>query len=55
MSKLVKIPLILLAAVLGFFLITFPIYFLNLDMKTTSLLAPILEKWYDRLDRKQYI
>ena len=52
---LIKIPLILLCAVLGFFLITFPIYFLNLDMKTTSLLEPFLEKWYDHLDRKQYI
>ena len=55
MSKLVKIPLIALAAVLCFFLVTFTIYFFNLDMKATSLLAPFLEKWYDRLERKQYI
>ncbi len=55
MSKLVKIPLVLLGIVLGFFVVTFTIYFFNLDMKATSLLAPLLEKWYDHLDRKQYI
>ena len=55
MSKLVKIPLVLLGIVLGFFVVTFTIYFFNLDMKATSLLAPFLEKWYDHLDRKQYI
>ena len=55
MSKFAKIPLILLGVVLGFFVVTFTIYFFNLDMKATSLLAPLLEKWYDSLDRKQYI
>ena len=55
MKKLVKIPLILLCAVLAFFVVTFTIYFFNLDMKATSLLAPLLEKWYDRLPRNQYV
>ena len=55
MSKFVKIPLVLLGTVLGFFVVTFTVYFFNLDMKATSLLAPLLEKWYDSLDRKQYI
>ena len=55
MSKLVKIPLVLLGIVLGFFVVTFTIYIFNLDMKATSLLAPFLEKWYDHLERKQYI
>lgn len=55
MKKLAKIPLILLGTVLGFFVITFTIYFFNLDMKATSLLAPFLEKWYDKLERKQYL
>ena len=45
----------LLIAVLSFFVVTFTVYFFNLDMKATSLLAPFLEKWYDRLERKQYI
>ena len=55
MSKFVKIPLVLLKTVLGFFVVTFTVYFFNLDMKATSLLAPFLEKWYDHLERKQYI
>ena len=38
-----------------FFVVTFVIYFFNLDMKATSMLEPFLEKWYDRLERKQYI
>lgn len=55
MKTLVKIPLMILCAVLVFFAVTFTIYFFNLDMKATSLLAPLLEKWYDRLPRDQYI
>ena len=54
-SKLVRIPLIALAIVLGFFVVTFTVYFFNLDMKATALLAPLLEKWYDSVPRKQYI
>ena len=50
-----KLLLKLLAVALGFFVVTFTIYMFNLDMKATSLLAPLLEKWYDRLERKQYI
>jgi len=45
----------LLLVGLGFFVVSFAVYFFNLDMKATSLVAPLLEKWYDRLDRKQYI
>ena len=55
MTKLVKVPLILLGIVLGFFVVTFTIYIFNLDMKATSLLAPFLEKWYDRMEHKQYL
>ncbi|MBR5094869.1 MAG: hypothetical protein IK095_07230 [Oscillospiraceae bacterium] len=50
-----KIPLILLGVVLGFFVVTFTIYIFNLDMKATALLEPFFEKWYDKLDREQYI
>ena len=55
MKKLLKLPLILLALALGFFVITFTIYMFNLDMKATALLAPLLEKWYDHLEHNQYI
>ena len=55
MSKFWKIPLTLLGIVLGFFVVTFTIYFFNLDMKATSLLAPWLEKWYDHMEHDTYI
>ena len=55
MKKLLKLPLILLGIALGFFVVTFTIYFFNLDMKATALLAPLLEKWYDSREHDQYI
>lgn len=55
MKNLWKIPLYLLLVVLGFFVVTFTVYFFNLDMKATAMLAPWLEKWYNHLERKQYI
>ena len=55
MKKLVKLPLILLGIALGFFVVTFTIYFFNLDMKATAMLAPLLEKWYDSREHDQYI
>ncbi|MBO5497613.1 MAG: hypothetical protein J5967_09445 [Oscillospiraceae bacterium] len=54
-KAILSVLLKVLLACLGFFVVTFTIYFFNLDMKATSLLAPLLEKWYDNLDRKQYI
>ena len=50
-----KILLGIVFGALGLFAVTFVIYFFNLDMKATSMLAPFLEKWFDKLDRKQYL
>ena len=50
-----KVLLGIVAAVLGFFVVTFMIYIFNLDMKATAMLEPFFEKWYDKLERKQYI
>ena len=55
LNVLLKLLLKLLIAAVAFFVVTFTVYIFNLDMKATSLLAPYLEKWYDHLDRKQYI
>ncbi len=55
MSKVWKVLFKLLVAALGFFVVTFTIYFFNLDMKATSLLEPFFEKHYDRIPRKQYV
>ena len=55
MKSIWKIPLILLAIVLGFFVVTFTVYIFNLDMKMMTFLEPLLEKWYDHLEHKQYL
>ena len=55
LKALLNVLLKLLLAGGIFFVVTFVIYFFNLDMKATSMLEPFLEKWYDKLERKQYI
>ena len=56
MNKIVKALLIALGSVLGLFVVTFGIYFFNLDMKFMSyVVEPILLKHYDKIPRKQYI
>ena len=54
-TKVLKALMKLVIAVLAFFVVTFTVYMFNLDMKATSLVAPYLETWYDRLPRKQYL
>lgn len=36
-----------------FFVISFTVYFFNLDMKLTAALEPWLEKWHDRVKRER--
>ena len=55
LKVLLNVLLKLVIAVGVFFVVTFTVYFFNLDMKATSMLEPFLEKWYDHLERKQYI
>ena len=56
MSKALKITLKVLAGIIGAFLVTFLIYFFNLDMKFMSkFVEPILMWNYDRIPRKQYV
>lgn len=56
MSKIVKIPLIAVSALVSLFLIVFTVYFFNLDMKFMSkFVEPILLKHYDKIPRKQYV
>ena len=50
-----KIPLAILGSAAGFFAVTFTIYFFNLDMKLTSAMQPILDHFYDKVDRDQHL
>lgn len=40
---------------LSLFVVTFAVYFFNLDMKLTSIMEPILFKFYDRVKRDQHL
>ena len=46
-----KILIILLAAAAAFFLITFGIYWFNLDSKLVKAIFPAMTKHYDSLQR----
>ena len=55
MSKAMKVLLWLLLAVLGFFVVTFTVYFFNLDMKLTAAIEPFLLRHYDRIERDTHL
>ena len=56
MCKAKKILLIILLLPVIAFLVTFGIYFFNLDMKIVAYLVdPILQKHYTKIKRKQYV
>ena len=55
MSKFLNVLLKLVLLGLAFFVVTFVIYFFNLDMKATAMLEPLFAKHYDAMKRNQYI
>ncbi len=55
MSKLCPVFKKLSLAGLSFFAVTFAVYYFNLDMKMTSAMEPVLEFFYDRVDRDQHL
>ena len=55
MSKIKKLLTALSAAVLGVFAVTFTVYFLNLDMKLTAAIEPLLLRHYDKIDRDTHL
>ncbi len=54
-KKILKALLFPVFAAAVFFVVTFTIYFFNLDMKATALLEPWFKKHYDEMPRNQYI
>ena len=53
--KAIKLLLNLFLLVTGLFVVTFTVYFFNLDMKLTSMIEPFLLKHYDRIERNQHL
>ena len=54
-SKLLKALMGVSLGALGAFVVTFVIYFWNLDMKLPSVMEGILLKHYDKIDRDQHL
>lgn len=55
MTKPVRFLLMFLLAVFSMFIVSFTIYFFNLDMKVTSKIEPFFLKHYDRMKRDLYL
>lgn len=50
-----KILLRIVLIVIGFVAVTFTVYFFNLDMKLTAAMEPVLNWFYDRVDRDTHL
>lgn len=55
MSKLCTVVKKLSLAATAFFVVTFTAYYFNLDMKLTAAMEPVLNYFYDRVDRDQHL
>ncbi len=55
MATFLKVLLIIGIVLVCLFLLSFVVYFFNLDMKLTSALEPKLEKHYDKIKRNRKI
>ena len=45
----------LLLIALGFFVVTFTVYFFNLDMQLTAAIEPFLLRHYDKIERNTHL
>ena len=52
---ILKILLIAVIVVVALFVLTFTLYFFNLDMKLTAMIEPLLIKHYDRIKRDSHL
>ena len=50
-----KVLGIIALVVLALFVITFTVYFFNLDMKLTAAIEPLLIKHYNKIDRDTHL
>lgn len=55
MNILLKILLIAVIVVAALFVVTFTVYFFNLDMKLTAAIEPWLIKHYDKIKRDTHL
>ena len=55
MGTFFHVLLIIAIVVVCLFVLSFLVYFFNLDMKLTAKLAPLFEKHYDKIDRDKHL
>ena len=55
MSVFIQVICIAAIVIACQFVLSFLVYFFNLDMKLTAMLAPIFEKHYDKIDRDKHL
>lgn len=55
MATFLKVLLIIAIIFVCLFVLSYVVYFFNLDMKLTSALEPLLAKGYDKRERKRKI
>lgn len=55
MGTFLHILLILAIIIVCLFVLTFIVYFFNLDMKMTAALQPLFEKHYDKIKRDKHL
>lgn len=55
MAIILKVLLIVALVAVGLFVLTFAVYFFNLDMKLTALIEPLLLKHYDKIQRDTHL
>lgn len=52
---ILKVLLIAVIVVVALFVLTFTVYFFNLDMKLTAAIEPLLIKHYDKIKRDSHL
>lgn len=55
MSTILGILKVILIIVVVFFVLTFTVYFFNLDMKLTAALQPMIQKWQEKVKRDRHL
>lgn len=55
MAIWLKVLLIIAIIIVAFFVLTFAVYMLNLDMKLTAKLEPLFVKHYDKIKRDKHL
>lgn len=55
MATFLHVILIIAIVLICLFVLSFVVYFFNLDMKLTAVLEPLFIKHYDKIDRDKHL